>query len=525
MNYQDSRDWRTAFGAILGELESQWLPSWLPKKRWYQGKSRAIKRVELLDGVPLDDASLGSTILLMVGVETDDDICRLYQVPLRVVSTISTSPGVISEAVLGRFVDADAGERMVLDALALPDAPQAMLHLIQSESTLSTERGSFSGRSTSAFSSLAQGRLEPVRLSAAEQSHSNVIFGDRLLLKVFREQSVGQNPDIEILRFLTERTTFRNMPVLAGSICYEAENLGRWSRYGSDSAMFQQFVPSRGQGWEWMLARLGEFYDAALAGVDEATESARRATTDDVTLLARRTAELHRALESVDDDPNFAPEPVDSDDWNLSAEAITSQAAKTQSSLKNAAPGCTADVVELAKRLLRRVPHWLANHDRQVDFARMGRKHRIHGDLHLGQTLRTDDDFLFLDFEGEPSKPINERRRKQSALRDVAGMVRSFDYAAHAALDAAIERFPSQSDRLCTLAQSWSTTATTRFVNVYATHAIEQDGTLTADRRALLDRLLVEKALYELDYELNNRPTWASIPLRGLDALLAHTPN
>jgi maltose alpha-D-glucosyltransferase/alpha-amylase len=192
------------------------------------------------------------------------------------------------------------------------------------------------------------------------------------------------------------------------------------------------------------------------------------------------------------------------------------QAERTSRSIASANQPFDPTLFKRAHASLEAVPRWLALRDQALDNSALGLKQRIHGDLHLGQTLRTDSDFVFLDFEGEPSKPIEARRRKQSPLRDVAGMLRSFDYAAFSALEAAKNRHPARAQAVAASAREWVARASSSFLSAYA----QARGTSTLNL-ALLDLMLVEKALYELDYELNNRPSWIGMPLAGLERLLA----
>lgn len=500
-------EWRDRLGPLRAMLESEWLPAWLPGRRWFQAKSRGVTRVELTDGAVLPLES-GASVLWLVGdVWSGSEFVGRYQLPMRL--SVESLPETEESAIVGRT---EIAERHVQidDALAIPEVSRTIVRLIGEASGFDSERGRYCGEPTAAFEELSSGRLDPIRLSRAEQSHSNVILGDRLLLKVFRGLSTGVNPDVELTRALTERTTFRNMPALAGSLGYAW--VGDGNERFTHAAMLQQFVPSRGQGWEWMLTRLAELYDACLSGDSARRAAAERVTLDDVAILARRTAEMHRALASIGDDADFAPAPFELRDWRGVTEEIRRQAEVTsRSAAASGVPG--------AREVIERVDDWLARQDRTVDPARLGDKHRIHGDFHLGQTLRAEDDYYFLDFEGEPSKSIEDRRRKQTPLRDVAGMLRSFDYAAFAALDSARSRHSGADEELARVAREWSGRSRSLFVQAYAPRATGEP-VLSADRVALLDRLLMEKALYELDYELNNRPTWASIPLRGLRDLL-----
>lgn len=496
-----------AWKSLRERLEREWLPAWVADRRWFQAKSRHPDRVQWVDGARLATGGPGDHLWMVARIWSGEVPVGQYQIPLAMIPERSRD---VEPAAIVARTSLHGQSVWIVDALAMPELPRWLVGLIESGSGFATERGAFTGEPTAAFPGLASGPLEPVRLSRAEQSHSNIIFGDGLLLKVFRGLADGINPDVELTRALTERTSFRNMPALAGAIGYAHSDDS--SPGFAHAAMLQQFVPSRGQGWEWMRERLVEWLDADRAGEAARFEAILGETLDDVAILARRTAELHRALASIRDDPEFEPIAFGPEDWIGTSEAIRRQAASTRRSA--VASGAT-----VAYPILDRVEQWLSGQEHAINPARLGERQRIHGDLHLGQTLRTDHDYIFLDFEGEPTRPVEERRRKQSPLRDVAGMLRSFDYVAFAAAASARSRHVGREPRLGQLAREWSANAEAKFLEVYSAHDPTPGG-LGEDRRALLDRLLVEKALYELDYELNNRPDWADLPLGGLTRLL-----
>ncbi|MEP7105794.1 MAG: phosphotransferase, partial [Chloroflexota bacterium] len=317
-------------------------------------------------------------------------------------------------------------------------------------------------------------------LSASEQSNNSIVFGERLILKIYRRIEDGINPDLEVVRFLTERTDFRNIAPVAGSILYR-RGPGATAVVG----MLQRYVPHHGDAWKHVLHLLDTEGHAAFQ--------------DDARRLGRRTAELHLALASEPDDPAFAPEPT----TMLYARSVY-QSIRTLST----------QVMELVRRnlgsdpdaaeLLKREPALLKRSRAILDRPVAARRIRVHGDYHLGQVLWTGEDFVIVDFEGEPARGLSERRIKRWALKDVAGMLRSFDYAAHTA----------------GAVPGWAAEVSDAYLQGY----VETPGIggasfmpRTADEtRLLLDVMLIEKALYELRYEINSRPTWARIPLRGL---------
>ncbi|MCW2990813.1 MAG: hypothetical protein JWM73_1407 [Solirubrobacterales bacterium] len=324
------------------------------------------------------------------------------------------------------------------------------------------------------------GRAGAPRPVGAEQSNSSVVFGDERILKVFRRVEPGINPDLEITRFLTERG-FDRIPGLAGWYEIEGRNLD------ATLGMLQHFVAGARDGWELALSELQHDPDAFL----------ERATR-----LGEVIGSMHAVLGSDASDPAFSPEEPSNESLALITATIDEDIERLFMEL-----GDRPEAAEIAGRgeevrdLLRMLTQVAAG----------GRVIRHHGDLHLGQTLFADGDWLVLDFEGEPARPLAERRRKRSPLRDVAGMLRSFAYAA-----SAIELQTGTA-----APEGWEESAREAFLAGYLQSV---DASLLPPGRAATEQLLaifeLEKAVYELRYELNNRPDWVKIPVAGILRLL-----
>jgi maltose alpha-D-glucosyltransferase/alpha-amylase len=308
--------------------------------------------------------------------------------------------------------------------------------------------------------------------------------------------------------------------------------------------MLQGLVPNNGDGWQWFLKELTSWLAIAadrsapasvlaleFGGSPKASAQDRygaKATFDAASLLGQCTAEMHLALASSADVQAFVPEPMSADDLVRDAERIESQIKSTFEALKIKLASLDDASTDIAALLLSRRPELL---DRARSIAKLvpsGQRIRIHGDYHLGQTLRTvaensptaAGDFVLIDFEGEPARPIEERRKKQSPLRDVAGMLRSFSYVAWSALDPAVRSAQENADvdRLSAWAEWWQNTASARFLQAYENTAAKNPILLPEPElaEALLKIYLLEKALYEVLYELNNRPAWLRIPMKGI---------
>jgi maltose alpha-D-glucosyltransferase/alpha-amylase len=466
---------------LTHELEATFLPEYLPRQRWFGGKSRQIKKLRIADS-----AESAGAALLIVEVEYQSGPSEQYFVPITIAG--------------GSVQDAVQDDEFCVSLIALRE--------------LKTAHGRIVSNIPDPPSNVT------VRRGSAEQSNSSIIYGDRAILKLFRRQQQGPNPDIEIGRYLTERTQFDRVPPFLGSIEYVPD-----SGEPSAIAILQLLVANEGDGWTWTTEELERYYEnCALHPVPQDARGARDivgAYLEAAAMLGRRTAELHLALASAADDPAFAPESFSPTDIEGVTSHMRDEAAHAFELLKENLPRLPDESVEAAGILL-------ARRRQTIDLLRLpaeahdyGRRIRTHGDYHLGQVLRTRNDFIILDFEGEPARPLAERRRKYSPLRDAAGMLRSFSYAAVATLMTYTVRHPQDFASLEPSARLWERTVGDEFLQAY--YAVAEAGNILPaseeDRRKLLNACLLEKAIYELTYELNNRPDWVRIPLAGILAL------
>jgi maltose alpha-D-glucosyltransferase/alpha-amylase len=402
-----------------------------------------------------------------------------------------------------------------------------------------TSTGTLDARFSTAFTAARGGQHLPSRTGSAEQSNTSILYGKNLIMKLFRRLQPGENPDVEIGRFLTEVAHFPRIAPFLGEI-----DLTNPKGETTTVAMLQGLVANDGDGWQWILDELAPYF-ASVTGLPappettapsfltdretlrEATEHAG-VSLQAAALLGRRTAEMHLALAIPTDDPAFAAEPFTAADLTRDARRIDTQITSTLEALKlklSTLKDLTADDAGLL--LSRRIDLFARAHA-ITSAPPAGQRIRIHGDYHLGQTLRTgtgeQGDFVLLDFEGEPARPLLERRQKQSPLKDVAGMIRSFSYASYSALDKHLSENPDaarEADTLAAWAKLWQNTAAAEFLRTYRETIAANPKLLPPPQQAqsLLSAYLLEKALYELLYELNNRPNWLRIPLSGILAL------
>jgi trehalose synthase-fused probable maltokinase len=351
-----------------------------------------------------------------------------------------------------------------------------------------------------------------IRRCSTEQSNTSIRIGEGAILKVIRKLEEGPHPELEVGRFLSEAGRFEGIPALLGWT--ELEHAIGGCR--ATLSVLQAYVPNQGDGWAWVLERLGR---AAESGnercLDEVMSWVRR--------LGVRTAQMHRTLAAPTDDPAFRPEPAERDDFHRWSEAAQGMARRALQGLAETHDRLDLQARHLAGAVLARIDLLTE----RLNALRIGdpafAKTRHHGDYHLGQVLVADDDAIIVDFEGEPMRPLSERRAKHAPLRDVAGMLRSFAYAAAAAHRSLVARptiavCEAAQDRLAT----WESVASRIFLDTYLDAARGSSG-VPAERveaERVVRFFMLEKALYEVVYELANRPDWVAIPLRGVLALL-----
>jgi maltose alpha-D-glucosyltransferase/alpha-amylase len=492
-------------------LESEILPRFLMGQRWFGGKARRITTVTVRDWAPMPNASGdaqpgGTAIAALVDVTYANGPAETYFVPLAI--TFEPTGDVPAQAVLCRVF---AGRRtgVLHDAAFHDGARAALLDLVDTGGRWRGERGVVQGVRTTAF---AAARGTDATLTSAppgtEQSNTSFAYGDRLMLKVLRRQQPGTNPEVEIGRYLTD-AHFPQIAAVAGVIDYVGHD-GDTHTLG----LLQAFVPNEGDGWTWTLQELSRVY---------ATEDLT-ASIDAMTRLGRRTAELHLALggaagtATAAGDDAFAPEPLTTAELEHLASAMSTHAEAVLDELKRGLPTLPDPVIASAGAVLGRRREWQTTFARVAKVSAAGVRTRVHGDYHLGQVLRTNGDFTILDFEGEPARTSAERRAKHSPLKDVAGMLRSFSYAAWVGLAQFTGSEPAAMARLAPLASRWESAVSAAFMTAYR-ETVGHGALVPADSAtltAVLNACLLDKALYEVSYELNNRPAWVWVPLTGV---------
>ncbi len=528
--------WETVLqGAARDALEAA-LPAFVVPRRWFGSKARAMETIRFVETIPI----LQTAYLTLIRIAYADGGAETYVLPLGF-ATGPQAQALRQDRPAAAIATLRTGQAngLLYDALWDPDFCEALLGTIWRRQRYQGSAGELVAWRSGALPGLRGDPADPLPPVpvGVEQSNSSVRYGERLILKLYRRLAVGINPDQEIGQFLTEKTAFANTPPLAGVLEYRVRQPGE--ALPITVALLQGFVRNQGDAWRYTLDALADYFRQAgqrgETGIDELSlpgagllELARRAIPPQAEqliggymasarLLGRRTAELHLALASDPADPVFAPEPFTAEFQaylqrsmrELTERVMGSLAARLEA-LPAAGQAAARQVLDLEQQIVGRFGSLLAHPIHAV-------RARIHGDYHLGQVLYTGDDFVIIDFEGEPARPLGERQMKRSPLQDVAGMLRSFHYAAYAAYFA-LDENGAPAPELEAWARFWHLWVSVAYLQTYleVVDAAPFLPDTPEDLDLLLSSFLVEKAVYELGYELNNRPGWVRIPLQGI---------
>ncbi len=489
-------------GPGLGALQR-----FVTRQRWFAAKARGIRAIGVEDWAVLDpDRPL---LLLLLSVDSDR-----YYVPL----SLSPEPGPgVGEPV------ASLGAETIIDAHSDATFGRRLLGAIASGRVLAGHAGHFRFRPMPPWTGPGDDEIESlaVRRLSGEQSNTSIVFDRALILKSLRRPGSGINPDLEIMHFLTSRTSFPHVPRLRGWIEY-ADRAGETAIV----AVLQHFIDNLGDGWRYTLAalrRLCDWLDQSPAAPEEVAQQLTGSLAREMCELGVVTGGLHAALASDPSLPAFSPEPVAREDTRRWASSIAQSLEQLVSEIAAAACNGRADAAQAVLGTLTngsaRVGHVVADLDLLV--AGGTYKIRCHGDYHLGQVLKTASSFAVIDFEGEPACPVEDRRAKHTPLRDIAGMLRSFNYAIHGVL---VDRAARDHPRALAWLERWERLARDAFLDGYVAAASLSPVRLVPPSRDDLLRASaafeLEKACYELRYEANNRPDWIPIPLAGISRIL-----
>ena len=493
------------------------LPSYLARRRWFASKDEAIGKIRLSMAESISGASID---LILAEVEVAlPRRTEHYLLPLAIAWEDGLVDALPQQLALARI---RRGRKVgfLTDGFAVDALPLAVMRRLQTSSVLPLTRGEIRFLPTARLAEIDIPAAPGIRRLSAEQSNSSLIIGDFAVFKLVRRVFPGIHPEAEMGRYLTERGFANTAPLL-----------GEVTRYDPDGTphtmvLVQGFIRNQGDGWGWTLDYLSRVLNSA-AVVDpdaqlEDIADALAGYSNFAAAIGRRLAELHAILAAPSDNPDFAPEQAAGADGAVWAEGVRTQLEAALSVLATVVNWPDDESREAARQIKEQRPALNRAIDRLAKAAAGTLKTRTHGDFHLGQVLVSSGDAYIIDFEGEPARPLEERRAKSSPLRDVAGLLRSFDYAVAAASSRA--QGPAQNaPHKATVLDRFAANASEAFLDAYrAVHADSPQRWATeANEPALLDLFLIEKAAYEICYEAANRPAWIGIPLHGLARIAA----
>ena len=521
-------DWKSAFEdeEFVKVFSSDILENYIINKRWYGGKSSTLKYIEVVDTFKMTSKK-NNYYGVLLEVNFKEAFFQNYFMPLSFMIEEELDTNTVIAPVVMNGV-----QGYLVDALHQEDFKKLLFdNIVNSDDKKINKLVFHKGKK------LTDTTYKSSRFMGVEQSNTSIIYNDTLVLKIFRRIYVSTNPDYEISRFLTDRMEFENTPAYTGSI-----NL-KLPEGNITLGLMQELVPNQGDAWQFMLDQIdGVFENLARKKIkiDKLPDVAlfKRLKINEIPpeiidwaglslflriqTLAKRTAEMHIALGSDIHDTAFTPTTYNGDYTVWLKNRLLYQFQNRLNIIENSLHKLDGMALELAHQFLEN-KKLIRKHFVEFDWTKMkSERIRIHGDYHLGQVLVNGDDFYLLDFEGEPESTIRDRKVKQPPLKDVAGMFRSFHYAIYASIFNNKEKYPYDQEELFVAGELLFKYFVGTFLETYIEKA--QSGNLnigyTHEIEFLLKYCILEKAVYELGYELNSRPRWAVIPLRGIQTIM-----
>lgn len=521
------KDWKELFNQNLIPVLSKAIAAYMPTCRWYAAKNQKIYQLRIDDAFFLEEIA-EPTYLLLLELSYKDTQCNyllfLTILPYEQRDAIFDDKKNDCIAIIKKANDQ---QFILIDGLNNKSVCRSLLNMARKKRKIALAQAELTIESSSMLKQLLDknnNQLEPKQL-AGEQSNYSIIFGEDLILKFFRRTYFGINPDVEISKFLTDVAKFGHIPQVLSTIDLKIK------KQNMTLAIINQFIPNQGTAWDYTLAAIKIFLDETKTkeppevnwksfyiepqGVPEFSLGSYANSAQQ---LALRTAEMHIALAIDRSNPEFNPENItffDQRSLQLSLISLSKRILLGLSTAKIQPVNYHDKIDKLENKILEL--------GKAIVTVKLdGKKIRCHGDYHLGQLLNTGNDFYIIDFEGEPDRPLSQRRIKRSPLRDVAGMMRSFDYAMQNILIDQISLYPNERDNLIKWGNVWLSTVLNIYYFTYL-QKLQNHQLLPSTKEAILFLLkifMIEKVLYEIEYELNHRPTWVEIPWRGLIDLL-----
>jgi len=501
-----------------GTLEQGILPSWLQNRRWFAGKDAAIEQVNLAYGVRFGDP-LHPVLLSEIEVTSAGQTHR-YQLPFGFIPEDQVGAALPQQLALSR-VRRGRQVGLITDAFSLEPFIHAVLHGMQNATVLPSSEGDIRFEPTAELAKLGLTEESPIRYLSAEQSNSSVVIGNSLVLKLIRKLASGVHPELEMSAYLTN-AGFQNISPLLGSVV-------RRDEHGEDTLLMiaQGYLNNQGDAWEWTQNNLERALRDELADAISEQEQHYNALgelRDFAGMLGQRLGEMHQVLAAPTQDKDFAPQVTSQKEAQASAKDVAAQLEHALKLLKQHQNQLNPADQALVSRLLDEKKAILSHVQELAKKAVGGLRIRVHGDLHLGQVLVIKGDAYLIDFEGEPARPLRERRGKHSPYKDVSGVLRSFDYAAAMTINVHnVDNTDEAQAARHRVAERYLIEAKQAFVDAYrlAAASLAHAWQDPEGEDAALALFGLEKAAYEVAYEAENRPTWLPVPLHGLYGLLS----
>ncbi len=514
-------------------FENEILPDYLNSCRWFGGKSRVIQNISVINKVDIPVRNMHST-LITIEVNYNDGLPEVYQLPLGFISQKAEDEyrEVPPKGIIAKL-QVNGEEGYLFDAVYSESFRNVLFRNIKKGRRLQSGRGHLVFyHSDNGFD--PESEKVHSKILNAEQSNTSLIFDNKYFLKLYRKLDNTINPDLEITKYLSEKTEYKNSPRFVGAIEYAPD-----TRNIIVLGMMQDLVPNQGDAWDYTKDALKRFFERVLTQPKDAPEEETERTLEPmryqelsenmkelmgvifperISLLGQRTAEMHKALAANPGVKDFEPEPFSLHYQRSLYSSLQSLTRNAFQNLQKSLKILPEHIQPEAQKVLDLKGEVLKSFKKVYDHKIPIMKIRTHGDYHLGQVLWTGKDFVIIDFEGEPARSFSERRLKRSPLRDVAGMVRSFHYAAYSSIiEPEFDQQKKEGD-LDTWAETWYYLVTRMFLQGYYENVGDNDfiPNNEEDKNILMQTFLLEKAIYEMNYELNNRPDWVLIPLRGI---------
>ena len=536
------KEWKRLFrDKTQARLENEILPQYLQTCRWFGGKSRVIQNFSILNKIEIPVKDLDS-ILITIEINYNEGLPEVYQLPLAYVpnSDEESMKSIPQKGIIANL-EINGEEGVLFDAVYHEEFRSTLFSNIRKGRTINAGKGNL------VFYHSENGGFETGSIHSkilnAEQSNTSLIFEDKYFLKLYRKLDDTINPDLEITRYLSEKTDYQNSPKFVGAIEYKPN-----PKNVVVLGMMQDLIPNQGDAWEYTKDSLKRFFENVLTKsqhikieqhkedlinpmeykeLPDAMKEIMGIYPERVYLLGQRTAEMHKALAAHPEEKDFEHEAFSLHYQRSLFSSLQSLTRSSYQALQKHLKNLPEEVQEEARDVLNMKSDVLKCFKRVFDHKIPIMKIRTHGDYHLGQVLWTGKDFIIIDFEGEPARSFSERRLKRSALRDVAGMVRSFHYAAYSSIMESEFELRKKEGNLESWAEYWYYCVTRMFMNGYYENVGDTNFVPdnTKDFKILMETFLLEKAVYELNYELNNRPDWVLIPLRGIKTIIGRYRN